>query len=148
MKAAWKKFRGLPPVLFSCYLSFKTRSHVYSSYVLCPMFNASETWQLAEPGLQCRQQNDRAMIRHICSIRRQDIVAARSSQLHAWLVIEDLDLILKERRLRCCGHVEHSSGAVKTAFDIQVNGTRAPGRPKMTLKQLTGKDCREWNLGY
>ena len=51
--------------------------------------------------------------------------------------IEDLDLILKERRLRWYGHVERSSGAIKTAFDIQVDGKHGPGRPKMTWKQLT-----------
>ena len=33
--------------------------------------------------------------------------------------------------------MERSNGAVKTAFDIQVNGKRGPGRPKMTWKQLT-----------
>ena len=35
---------------------------------------------------------------------------------------------------------------VKTAFDIQVNGKRGPGRPKMTWKQLTERDCRLWKL--
>ena len=62
------------------------------------------------------------------------------------LGMEDLDLILKERRLRWYGHVELSNGAVKTAFDIQVDGKRGPGRPKMTWKQLTERDCREWKL--
>ena len=62
------------------------------------------------------------------------------------LTFEDLELILKERRLRWYGHVEHSSGAIKTAFDIQVDGKRGPGRPKMTWKQLTERDCREWKL--
>ena len=42
--------------------------------------------------------------------------------------------------------MEHSSGAVKTAFDIQVDGKRGPGRPNMTWKQLTERDCREWKL--
>ena len=37
-------------------------------------------------------------------------------------------------------------GAVKTAFHIQVEGKRGPGRPKMTWKQLTERDCREWKL--
>ena len=32
--------------------------------------------------------------------------------------------------------MERSNGAVKTAFDIQVNGKHGPGRPKMTWKQL------------
>ena len=63
------------------------------------------------------------------------------------LGIENLDLILKERRLRWYGHVERSNGAVKTAFDIQVDGKGGPGRPKMTKwKQLTERDCREWKL--
>ena len=42
--------------------------------------------------------------------------------------------------------VERSSGADKTAFHIQVEGKRGPGRPKMTWKQLTERDCREWKL--
>ena len=50
------------------------------------------------------------------------------------------------KRLCWYGHVERSNGAVKTAFDIQVNGKRGPGRPKMTWKQLTERDCREWKL--
>ena len=33
-----------------------------------------------------------------------------------------------------------------SAFDIQVNGKRGPGRPKMTWKQLTERDRREWKL--
>ena len=60
--------------------------------------------------------------------------------------IENLDLILKERRLQWYGHVECFNGAVKTAFDIQVDGKHGPGRPKMTWKLLTGRDCREWKL--
>ena len=63
-----------------------------------------------------------------------------------WLGIEDLDLILKERRLRWYGHVARSNGAVKTVFHILVEGNRGPGRPKMTWKQLTERDCREWKL--
>ena len=86
------------------------------------------------------------MIRQICNVRPQDIVTTRSSELLARLGIEDLDLILKERRLRWYGHVERSNGAVKTAFHIQVDGKLGPGRPKMTSKQLTERDCREWKL--
>ena len=71
----------------------------------------------------------------------QDIVTTRSNELLAWLGIEDPDLILKERRLRWYGHVERSNGVVKTAFDIQADGKRGPGRPKMTWKQLTERDC-------
>ena len=62
------------------------------------------------------------------------------------LGIEDLDLILKARRLQWYGYLERSNGAVKTAFVIHVDGKRGPGRPKTTWKQLTERDCREWKL--
>ena len=62
------------------------------------------------------------------------------------LGIEDLDLILKERRLRWYGDVERSNGAVRTVFDIQVDGKRGPRRPRMTWKHLTERVCREWKL--
>ena len=66
------------------------------------------------------------------------------------LGIEDLDLILKERRLPWYGHAECSNGAVKTAFDIQVEGKRGPGRPKMTWKHAADREelQRVEALGY
>ena len=130
VKTAWKKFKDLLPVLSSRHLSFKTRGHVYSSCVWSAMLHASETWPLTKPKLQCLQRNDRAIIRQICNVRPQDIVTTRSNELLARLGIEDLDLILKERRLCWYGHVECSNGEVKTAFDIQVDGKHGPGNPQ------------------
>ena len=146
VKTAWKKFKDLLPVLSSRHLSFKKRGHVYSSCVQSAMLHASETWPLTKLNLQRLQRNDRAMIRQICDVRPQDIVTTRSNELLVRLGIEDLDLILKERRLQWYAHVERSNGAIKSGFDIQVDGKRGPGRPKMTWKQLTERDCREWKL--
>ena len=101
---------------------------------------------MTKPNLRCLQQNDRAMIRQICNIKLQDIVTTRSNELLARLGIEDLELILKERRLRWYGHVERSNGAVKTAFDIQVDGKHGLVRLEMTWQQLTWRDCREWKM--
>ena len=75
------------------------------------------------------------------------IVTTRSSELLVPLGIEDLVLILKKRRLCWYGYVECSNGAVRTAFVIQVDRKRGPGKPKMTWKQLIERDCREqWKL--
>ena len=46
----------------------------------------------------------------------------------------------------CFRYVERSSGAVRTACDIQIDGRRGAGRPKLTWKNLMEKDCREWKL--
>ena len=100
VKTAWKKFKDLLPVLSSRHISFKTHGHVYSLCVRSAMLHASETWPWTKPNLQRLQRNDRAMIRQICNVRPQDIVTTRSNELLLRLGIEDLDLILKERRLR------------------------------------------------
>ena len=105
VKTAWKKFRELLPVLTSRHLSYKTRGHVYSSCVRSAMLHASETWPLTKTNLQCLQRNDRAMIRQICCIKPEDVARVRSSELLEKLQLEDLDLILRERRLRWLGHV-------------------------------------------
>ena len=106
------------------------------------MLHASETWPLTKMNLQL---NDRAMIRQICSIKSEDVATVWLSELLVKLELEDLDLILRER-LRWFGHVEGSSGAVRTACDIQIDGRRGAGRSKLTWKKLTEKDYREWKL--
>ena len=99
------------------------------------MLHASETWPLTKTNLQHLQGNDRAMIRQICSIKPEDVATVRSSELLAKL--EHLDLILRKRRFCWYGHVERSSGAVKTACDIQIDGRwGGAGRPKLTWKKL------------
>ena len=50
---------------------------------------------------------------------------------------------MKEGRLCWYGLVKTSNSAVKTAFDIHIVGKRGPGRPSMTWKQQTERDCRE-----
>ena len=129
VKTAWKKFKELNPILSSRHLSFKIRGCVYSSCVRSAMLHASETGPLTNPSLQRLQQNDRAMVRHICNVKPQNTATIRSTKLLARLDIEDLDLILKGRRLCWYGHVECSNCAVKTAFDIQVDGKCGPRRP-------------------
>ena len=80
------------------------------------------------------------MIRQICSIEPEDVARVRSSELLAKLQLKNLDLILRERRLRWFGHVARSSGAIRTAYDMQIDGKRGAGRPKQTWKKLTEKD--------
>ena len=146
VKTAWKKFRELLPVLTSRNLSYKTRGHVYSSCMRSAMLHASETWPLTKTNLQRLQCNDRAMIRQVCSIKLEDVATVRSSKLLEKLELEDPDLILRGRRLRWFRHVERSSGAIRTACNIQIDGRWGAGRPKLTWKKLKLRDCPEWKL--
>ena len=144
VKTAWKKFMELLPVLTSCHLSYKTRGHVYSSCVRSAMLHASETWPLTKTNLQRLQRNDRAMIRQICSIKPEDVARVRSSELLAKLQLEDLDLILRERRLRWFGHVTRSNGTISTAYVMQIDGKRGGGREAQANMEETDRERLPW----
>ena len=45
------------------------------------------------------------MIKHVCKVKQEDVAAVRSSELLARLDIDDLDVILREKRFRWFGHV-------------------------------------------
>ena len=114
--------------LSSCHLSFKTRGRVYSSWVWSSMLHASETWPLTKPNFQHLQRNDRAMIRQICNVRPQDIVTTRSIELLMWLGIEDLDLILKERRLLVWTCVTRAASQLSGRGPTDVDVAPVPAR--------------------
>ena len=42
--------------------------------------------------------------------------------------------------------MKRSSDAIRTACDIQIDGRWGAGRPKLTWKKLTERDCGEWKL--
>ena len=140
VKTAWKKFKELLPVLSCSHLSFKTCGSCVWSAMSMPVRlglykakppTSAEKWQgNNQRDLQCQAA------RH-CHHQIQWGTCA------AWH----------------WGSGPHSEGekavgmdmwntpmVQSTAFDLQVDGKRGPGRPKMTLKQLTERDCREWKL--
>ena len=130
VKMAWKKFKELKPVLSSGHISFKTRGSVYSSCVRSAVLHASETCPVTKPCLQRLQRNDRAMIRQICNVKPQDTATIRSTEILAQLGIEDLDVILKERRLHWYGHVERSNGAVIQPLTYRLMESMGLGGPR------------------
>ena len=146
VKTAWKKFRELSPVLTTRHLCPKTRGRIYNTCVRSAMLHASETWPLTKPSLLRLVRNDRAMIRQLCHVKHDEIEQVRSRDLLEKTGLQDLETVLRGRRLQWSGHVERSSGAIKSARDLVVEGQRGPGRPKMSWRELTERDRKQWKL--
>ena len=107
------------------------------------MLHESGTWPLTRPDLQRLPCNDRAMIRQTCDVKSENVATVRLNKLLARLEIDGLNIILEEKRLCWFGHVERSSGTLKTVCEMQIEEKCGPGWPKMTL---TERDCHEWNI--
>ena len=70
------------------------------------------------------------MIRQLCNVRRQDVVTIRPNELLGRLGIEDLDLILKERRLRWYGHVNAPMVQSRQPFTYRLRERVGLGGPR------------------
>ena len=64
------------------------------------MLHLSDTWPLTKPDLQHLRRNERAVIRQICNVKSEDVATIRANELLAQLEIDDLDPMLREKRLR------------------------------------------------
>ena len=87
------------------------------------MLHASEAWPLTRMGLRRLQHNDRAVVGRVRGVEPEDVATVRSRELLAKLQLEDLKLILRERRLGWFG------GAIRTACDIQIEGRQGQVGP-------------------
>ena len=104
VKTAWKKFKDLLPVLFHT-TSLSKHVAVCTALVCgaqCSMPARLGHWQSRTSSV-CSEMTGQWS--QICNVRPQDIVTTRSNELLVRLGTEDLDLILKERRLRWYGYV-------------------------------------------
>ena len=70
----------------------------------------------------------------------------RSRDLLEKVGLQDLELVLRECQLRWYGHVERSNGAIKSTRDLSLEGRRGPRRPKMSWRELTERDQKQWKL--
>ena len=103
---------------YSIYLSMTSKVQYFDIEIL-----------LVDVAEQTRLNAIWSQTRRVCGIKPEDVATVRSSELLAKLEHEDLDLILREGRLRWFGHEERSSGTVRIAFDIKIEARRGQGGP-------------------
>ena len=86
------------------------------------------------------QQAEMRMVRWMCGIKQKDRLPGK--ELRERLGIDDIALVLQQKRLRWYGHVlqkEHNDW-VKKCMKYEVEGPRPRGRPKRTVKHV---NCTE-----
>ena len=111
---------------------FKWLAKVLISLGICagwsePLLVAHNT--LLEISCCDTSKNKRAVRHRVAHLKLNFIRSEESTILPSWF-----------------GYVEHSSCAVRTAWDIQIDGEWGAGRPKLTWKKLTERDWHEWKL--
>ena len=75
----------------------------YCSCVRGAMLYACGCWPLKQTDLDRLLRNKRAMLRWMCAVKHTDVINTQDLRLR--LGIDDLDVALRQKRLRWFGHV-------------------------------------------
>ena len=92
------------------------------------MLHAAETWAMKADTLNRLRRNDRAMIRWICNVKAKDEISSES--LLTKLGIQDLDVVLRTRRIRWFEHAERSTDWIAEVSKLNVFAQKRSGRPR------------------
>jgi len=134
IRIGWEKFRQLVPLLTNKDVSLIMSGRLYSSCVRSSMLHGSETWPLRKENVVALQRAEMRMVRWMCDVRLKDRLP--SKELRESLGVDDIALILQQKRLRWYGHVlrKEDDGWVKKCMEYEVEGPRPRRRPKRTWR--------------
>ena len=86
------------------------------------------------------------MIRHLCPVKKDEVAKVHSRDLLEKVGLQDLDPSIERAPTPMVWYVERSNGAIKSTCDLSLEGRCGPGRPKMSWRELTERDRKQWKL--
>jgi hypothetical protein len=145
IRSGWNSFRQLASFLTAKDISLLERGKVYDACIRSCMLYGSETWALNRENEIKLERNEMKMVRWMVGTKLIERVP--SKELRQRLGLEDMQSVLRKRRLRWLGHVERHEGEwIKKCTELKITGQVGSGRPKKTWKEVVEKDMREVGL--
>ena len=144
--AAWMKWREIASLLLNRGIRLTTRGKVYEACIRSVMLYGAEAWALTDRMAGIIRTCDRKMLRFMTGVRWQDRVP--SSEVARRCGLEELDAVLRSRRLRWFGHVVRAGegSMLREIEELEVAGRRPRGRPKKRWKDVVLQDMQQLNI--
>ena len=137
----WNRCRQLASFLTAKDIPFRDRGKVYDACIRSCMLHGSETWALNRENEVKLERNDMKILRWMAGSKLIDRVS--NKDLRDRLGLENLQSVLRKRRLRWFGHVERREEEwVKKCTELKVAGKVGRGRSKKTWKEVLEKDMK------
>ena len=146
IRAAWKKFRELLPILTCRGISLSNRGHGYNACVRSVLLHASETWPVTAIDIAGLRRTDHAMIRWICSSKIVD--RDPLDELRSRLGLASIDNVLRWNRLRWFGHLQRMNvdSWPRKIESFAAPGSYPPGRPRKRWLDCINEDLKHTGL--
>ena len=146
VRSGWAKFRELSGVLKGKWVNLKLKGKVYAACVRSVMIYGSETWAITGEQRERLERTEMKMVRWMCGVSLRE--RKTSKELRRMMGIEAIGELVQRARLRWAGHVlrKENTDGVKKCMDMEIEGNRGRGRPKLTWGKLLEKDMQSKGL--
>ena len=127
-------------------VNLKLKGKVYAACVRSVMIYGSETWAITGEQRERLERTEMKMVRWMCGVSLRE--RKTSKELRRMMGIEAIGELVQRARLRWAGHVlrKENTDGVKKCMDMEIEGNRGRGRPKLTWGKLLEKDMQSKGL--
>ena len=144
--AAWLKWRQCSGVLCDKKMPTKLKSRIYRTVVRPVALYGSQTWPVTKKVEQKMSVAEMKMARWSLGVTRLDRIP--NTDIRKKLGIAPIADKMREYRLRWYGHVlrQDPNQVARTAWNLELDGTRPRGRPKTRYIDTVKKDMTDAGL--
>ena len=126
--------------------SIKVKGRVYRACVQRVLVYGSETWQMKTADMQRLERTEWMMVRCMCCASLKSRIS--SNDLNKRLNVEAVTDVVRQRRLRWFGHLEHTDGNdwVSSCRSFEAVGAKCQGGSRKTWGECVRGDMKSLGL--
>ena len=144
VKAAWRKWKEITPVICDRRMPIKLKTKLYKTIIRPVLLYGAETWTPRVKEIRLIQKTEMRMLRWIMGVTLHD--KKRNEDIRRQLGVADIAEKVRETRLRWYGHVQRSEQYIKRAMEEKVTGSRSRGRQKLRWRDCVQNDLNHKHL--
>lgn len=143
INSGWMNWRKLSGVLCDRKVSCRMKGKLYKSVVRPAMLYSAETWPITKAQEKKLEVAEMRMLRWMSGVTRKDRI--RNEYIRGTVKVGPIGKKIQESRLRWYGHVQRRGEYYvgRRVEDLEIEGSRRRGRPKLRWKDKITGDLRE-----
>ena len=147
VRLAWNKWREITGVICDKKVPVKFKHKIYKTVIKPTMTYGAECWTMKKKDEMLMNKTEMRMLWWIQGVSLRE--HKRNEEIREAATVQPIATHLMQKRLRWYGHVRRrdESHITRTVLDMEVEGVRPRGRPKLRYMDTIKRYQEEWTDG-
>ena len=143
VRLAWNKWREVTGVICDKKVPVKLKHKIYKTVIRPTMTYGAECWTMKKKDEMLMNKTEMRMLRWIQGVSLREL--KRNEEIRKAATVQPIATHLMQKRLRWYGHVRRrdESHITRTVLDMEVEGVRPRGRPKLRYMDTIRRDIKK-----